>query len=140
VWEAAERVDPLDVAEELLAVLRRYDVQEITCTESDWAWILLQLEGEDLPVVRMPLSPQRSSLAWQSFFDAVIEHRVTHDDDPVVARHVANLSLIASPHGLRPDLSEAANVNAAVAAMVAYERATAERVAVAPVMFGFVKW
>jgi phage terminase large subunit-like protein len=111
------------------SVLARYEVREIACTETDWAWIVLQLEGEDLPVVHTPLSPQRSARAWQLFYDAVIEHRLTHDADPLLARHVGNLSLIASPHGLRPDLttsSEGAFVNAAVAAMIAYERAATQ--------------
>jgi hypothetical protein len=49
-------------------------------------------------------SPQRLALEWATFFDAVMEKRVTHDPDPVLARHAANLALISGPSGLRPDL------------------------------------
>jgi phage terminase large subunit-like protein len=107
VWEETERVNPSDVADEIRAVWARYDVREFLCSEADWSWVLLQLSDEGLPVTKVPRSPQRLSLAWQTFYDAIVERRVTHDPDPVLARHAANLSLISGPSGLRPDLDVA---------------------------------
>jgi phage terminase large subunit-like protein len=119
----AERVDPLDVADEIRAVWARYDVREFLCSEADWSWVLLQLSEEGLPVTKVPRSPQRLSLAWQTFYDAIVERRVTHDPDPVLARHAANLSLISGPSGLRPDLdvAEGSPIAAALGAMLAYD-------------------
>jgi phage terminase large subunit-like protein len=107
VWEETERVDPLDVADEIRTVWARFDVREFLCSEADWSWVLLQLSEEGLPVTKIPRSPQRLALAWQMFYDAIIERRVTHDPDPMLARHAANLSLVSGPSGLRPDLDVA---------------------------------
>jgi phage terminase large subunit-like protein len=123
IWEETERVDPSDVADEVRAVWARYDVREFLCSEADWSWVLLQLAEEGLPVTKVPRSPQRLSLAWQTFYDAIVERRVTHDPDPVLARHAVNLSLISGPSGLRPDLdvAEGSPIAAALGAMLAYD-------------------
>jgi len=123
IWEASERVDPSEVAEELRAVWARYYVTDFLCSESDWSWVLLQLADEGLPVTKVPRSPQRLALQWQAFFDAITEQRLTHDPDPTLARHAANVSLIAGPSGLRPDLdvAEGSPVAAALASMIAYD-------------------
>jgi hypothetical protein len=123
IWESDDRVDPSDVAEELRAVWARYDVRDLLCSESDWTWVLLQLADEGLPITKVPRSPQRLALQWQQFFDAVLERRLTHDPDPTLARHAGNLSLIAGPSGVRPDLdvAEGQPVAAALAAMIAFD-------------------
>jgi len=107
IWEEAERVDPSDVAEELRAVWARYSVREFLCSEADWTWVLLMLAEEGLPVTKVPRSPQRPALQWSQFYDAVLERRLTHDGDRVLARHVSNLALISGPSGPRPDLDVA---------------------------------
>jgi phage terminase large subunit-like protein len=123
IWESSERVDPVDVAEELRAIWGRYSVREFLCSEHDWSWVLLELSEEGLPVTKVPRSPQRLAAQWQQFFDAIVEQRLTHADDSVLARHVANLALISGPSGLRPDLDVAGGqpVAAAVATMIAYD-------------------
>jgi hypothetical protein len=123
VWEESERVDPSDVADELRAVWARYDVRDLVCSQHDWSWVLLALQEEGLPVTMVPRSPQRLALEWQTFFDAIMERRVTHDPDPVLARHAGNLALISGPSGLRPDLDvqEGQPVAAALGAMIAFD-------------------
>jgi phage terminase large subunit-like protein len=123
IWEQGERVDPLDVADELRAVCADFYVRELLCSEADWSWVLLMLAEEGLPITRVPRSPQRLALQWQQFFDAITERRVTHDPDPVLARHVSNLGLISGPSGPRPDLdvAEGQPVAAALAAMLAFD-------------------
>jgi phage terminase large subunit-like protein len=123
VWESSERVDPHDVGDELRSVWSRFSVREFLVSEADWQWVLLQLSEEGLPVTKVPRSPQRLALAWQTFYDAIVERRVTHDPDPVLARHAANLSLISGPSGLRPDLdvAEGSPIAAALGAMLAYD-------------------
>jgi hypothetical protein len=65
-------------------------------------------------------------LQWQQFFDAIIEWRLTHDPDPVLARHIGNLGLISGLSGLRPDLDivEGQPIAAALGAMLAYDGVT----------------
>jgi phage terminase large subunit-like protein len=123
IWEETERVDPVDVAEELRAIWDRYSVREFLCSEHDWSWVLLELSEEGLPVTKVPRSPQRLAAQWQLFFDAIVERRLTHSRDPVLARHAANLALISGPSGLRPDLdiAEGAPIAGALACMVAYD-------------------
>lgn len=132
IWESGERVDPNDVAEELRAVWSRDTVHDLLVSEHDWSWVMLELADEGLPIVKVPRSPQRLALQWQAFFDAVLERRLTHEDDPVLARHVSNLGLIPGPSGPRPDLDvgEGAPIASALAAMIAYDGMT--RVEVKP--------
>jgi hypothetical protein len=91
--------------------------------EHDWSWVLLELSEEGLPVTKVPRSPQRLAAQWQQFFDAIVERRLTHSPDPVLARHASNLALISGPSGLRPDLdvAEGAPIAGALACMVAYD-------------------
>jgi phage terminase large subunit-like protein len=88
--------------------------------------VLLELAEEGLSVTKVPRSPQRLAAQWQAFFDAIVERRLTHSPDPVLARHAGNLALISGPSGLRPDLdvAEGQPVAAALACMVAYDGVT----------------
>jgi hypothetical protein len=72
------------------------------------------------------LRAQRLALQWQTFFDATVERRLTHEPDPALARHVGNLSLIPGPSGLRPDLDVAQGqpIAAALGAMIAFDGIT----------------
>jgi hypothetical protein len=125
-WESSVRIEPVDVADEFRAARARYSVRDLLCSEADWSWVLLQLADEGLPVTKGPRNPQRLALQWQTFFDAALERRLTHAPDPTLARHVANLSLISCPSGLRPDLDVARGqpMGAAIGAMVTFDGVT----------------
>ncbi len=62
-------------------------------------------------------------MQWQQLFDAITERRLTHENDPILARHAGNLGLISGPSGLRPDLDvpEGAPIAGALACMIAYD-------------------
>jgi hypothetical protein len=104
----------------------RYSLGELLCSDADSSSVLLQLADEGLPVTKGPRRPQRLALQWQAFFDATVEPRLTHAPDLVFVRHVANLSLISGPTGLRPDLDVPAGqpIAAALGAMIAYDGVT----------------
>jgi hypothetical protein len=93
-----------------------------------------------MPVTKVPRSPQRLALEWSTFYDAIVEQRVTHDPDPVLARHASNLALISGPSGLRPDLdvSEGQPVAAILGAMVAYDTVVRTEPARAPLQSVFL--
>jgi phage terminase large subunit-like protein len=101
IWESNERMDPRDVADELRAIGSRFSVYDLLVSEHDWSWMLLELAEEGLSVTKVPRSPQRLSLQWQQFFDAIIERRLTHNSGHVLARHIGNMGLISGPSGLR---------------------------------------
>jgi phage terminase large subunit-like protein len=126
IWESEERVDPADVADQLRKTWGQYNVRDLLVSEHDWTWVLLELAEEGLPVVKVPRSPQRLAAQWQAFYDAIVEHRATHDPDPVLSRHMSKLGLISGPSGLRPDLDvqEGAPIAGALACMVAYDAVT----------------
>ncbi len=127
IFELGERVEPREVAAAIRECFGTYDVRELTCQEHDWTWVLLEMESEHLPVVKMPLSPQRLGKSWQVFADAVMEQRLTQSGDAALARHVSNLTLRSDRSGVRPELelsSPGAFVNGAIAAMIAYVRAS----------------
>ena len=48
IFEPGERVDPVEVATAIRVSFSRYDVRELSCSEADWTWVLLQLAEEDL--------------------------------------------------------------------------------------------
>ena len=102
IFEPGERVEPREVEAAIRECFKTYDVRELICQEHDWTWILLEMESEQLPIVKMPLSPQRLGKSWQVFADAVLEHRLTQSGDPALARHVGNLTLRSDRSGVRP--------------------------------------
>jgi len=45
---------------------------------------------------------ERMVKAWKLFYDAVLDGGFTHSGDPVLARHVANMTLKFDGRGARP--------------------------------------
>jgi hypothetical protein len=67
--------------------------------------------------------PSGSRRSGSSSFDAIVERRLTHSPDPVLARDASNLALISGPSRLRPDLevAEGQPIAAALAAMTGFD-------------------
>ena len=72
IFEPGERVEPREVEAAIRECFKTYDVRELICQEDAWTWVLLEMESEQLPVVKMPLSPQRLGKPWQVFSDTVM--------------------------------------------------------------------
>jgi phage terminase large subunit-like protein len=71
--------------------------------------------------------------ACDRFRGAVLEGGITHDDDPVLARHVANaVSKESSSGTVIVKAEHGRKIDAAVAAVIAFERATARAPEVTP--------
>jgi phage terminase large subunit-like protein len=122
------RVPDLDVEETIRQVARdRWHVREITADPYRWVRTLDVLEEEGLPVSEFPQSPQRMVPATQRFFEAVLDRHLTHDDDPRLARHIANCVTKTDARGTRlvtDNRSTARKNHLAVAAVIALERAS----------------
>jgi len=147
-WEKTEddeldwRVDIQDVEETIMQFCRDHPkVREIACDPFRWQRSMDVLENAGLPVVEWPsTSPRRMVPACAKFYDAVVEHRIQHDSDPTLARHLENaVTKIDSlgPRIVKEKRNSPRKIDAAVAAVLAYDRATQARIEeVVPQFFG----
>lgn len=135
VWEQPEgdhewRVPVGEVIDTIVS--SGYTVREIAFDPTfGWTSLMSDLarDGLDERVVEWPTAvPARIGPAWLRFRDGVMDHGLTHDGDPTLARHVSNLVLKIDRFGERPtrDRSQPRSfIDAGIAAIVAFDRATA---------------
>lgn len=146
-WEKDLERDPVDwrvdigeVEQTILDFCQNHRVREIACDPYRWARSMEVLENKGLPVVAFPQSPQRMIRACAIFFDAVAERRLQHDDNPVLTRHIGNTATKltpAGPHIKKENPNSPRKIDAAVAAILAVDRASGGRIdVVVPEFFG----
>jgi phage terminase large subunit-like protein len=117
----------LEVEEAIRAACRRWQVQEIACDPFRWQRTMQVLEGEGLPVLEFPQSPQRMTPATQRFYEAVLNQTLTHSGDPRLARHLGNCVLKMDQRGSRlakDSKNSPRKIDLAVAAVMAFDRAS----------------
>lgn len=129
VWERP-RMAPLgwqvpraEVEATLAQAMETWDVREIVADPTLWVSELQAWSARGWPVVEYPQSPSRMVPATQRFYEAVTGGTMVHDGDPVLERHVA--ASIIRPNGQigKDHKDSPRKVDAAVAAIMAYERA-----------------
>ena len=134
VWERPEGVSDWTVPrEEVADVIERmiggYDVLEVACDPFGWH-ADVQTWAANYPgiVVEFPTnSRERMAAACDLFRSDVLEGELTHDGDPVLARHVGHCVAKITPYGTvvtktHPDSPR--KIDVAVAAVIAYDRAS----------------
>jgi phage terminase large subunit-like protein len=117
-----------DVEQAIRDACRRWQVREIVCDPFRWARTYQILEDEGLPIVEFPQSPTRMTPATQRFYEAVMNHGLTHSGDDRLARHVGNAVLKVDARGQRitkEAKKSARKIDLAVAAVMAFDRASA---------------
>ncbi len=135
-WEAPPddehwRVNTQDVKATVLGVFAASNVSEIACDPYRWQDVIAQLVDElgEERVIEWPTnSLARMIPAWQKFYDAVMDGRLSHDGDPRLARHIENVVLKRDARGTRPTKEHKTSkrhIDLAVCAVIAYDRATA---------------
>jgi len=120
------RVDSGAVDAAMAAAVDRYDVREIACDPHEWRAQLQSWEERGWPVVEWPNVLARTVPAWKEFYAAVMEHRLSHDGDPAMARHVGNAVLKVDQRGARPTKEHGASgrkIDRLVAGMIAHDAA-----------------
>jgi phage terminase large subunit-like protein len=134
------RVDIGEVEQTVLDFCQKHNVKEIACDPFRWQRSMEVLEGYGLPVVAFPQSPQRMIKACAGFFDSVAEKRLIHDGDPLLARHISNTAVKltpAGPHIKKENPNSPRKIDAAVAAILAVDRASGKiEETVVPEFFG----
>jgi len=117
------------------------NVREIACDPFRWQRSMEVLQDMGLPIVEYPsTSPRRMVPACIKFYDAVVENRILQDGDQLLARHLEN-SVVKldsiGPRIVKEKRDSPRKIDAAVAAVIAYDRATIGRMEqIVPEFFG----
>lgn len=120
------QVPILEVEDSIRAACKQWQVREIVCDPFRWARTYQVLESEKLPVVEFPQTAARMTPATTRFYEAVVNHTLTHDGDPRLARHLDNCVLRTDQRGARlskDTKNSPRKIDLAVAAVMAFDRA-----------------
>lgn len=136
------RVDIQDVEQTIMDFCRTHpNVREIACDPFRWQRSMEIIESAGFPIVEWPsTSARRMVPACAKFYDAVVEQRIVHDADPTLARHLENAVTkvdALGPRIVKEKRNSPRKIDGAVAAVIAYDRATVGRIEqVVPQFFG----
>jgi phage terminase large subunit-like protein len=134
------RVDIGEVEDTVIDFCAKHRVREIACDPFRWQRSMEVLENKGLPVVSFPQSPQRMIKACARFYDAVADGKLVHDGDPLLSRHIGNTAVKltpAGPHIKKENPNSPRKIDAAVAAILAHDRASGKiEETVVPEFFG----
>ena len=132
-WEKDTRdpdwtVPRIEVDAAVAEAMRRFDVVELAADPPGWHHELEGWQRESDAVVAFETNqPARMAPACDRFYSAVVEGKLSHDGDPRLARHVANAHTRDTRYGriiTKRHRSAPEKIDLAVAAVIAYERAT----------------
>lgn len=123
------RVDIAEVEQAIIAHCQKYPkVREIACDPFRWQRSMQVLADLGLPIVEYPsTSPARMVGACAKFYDAVMEGRLIHDGNPLLARHLDNAVVKIDNRGpriVKENRNSPRKIDAAVAAVLSFDRAT----------------
>lgn len=125
------RVDSLDVENAIIEACGQYDVKEIACDPFRWQRTMQVLQDVGLPIVEWPsTSAARMIPACAKFYDAVTGEKLTHDGNPLLTRHISNAVVKIDrlgPRIVKEHRGSPRKIDAAVASIIALDRATVSR-------------
>mgnify|MGYP003871893313 CR=1 FL=1 len=133
LWEKPDNAEqgwfvPVAEVEETIVSTARsntINLREIVFDPARWNRTFMVLDEEGLPVLAYPNSAERMVPATQKFYEAVVNQSFTHDGNEGLARHIANCVTKQSSRGsMVAKASAKRKVDAAVAAIFGYDRAT----------------
>jgi phage terminase large subunit-like protein len=129
VWERPHNAPmswqvPRDEVEAaVIDATKTWDVREMASDPSLWLSELQSWASQGVPVVEYPQSPSRMVPATQRLYEAVVTGELRHDGANTLARHIGNA--VVRPNGQigKEHKDSGRKVDAAVAAIMAYDRA-----------------
>jgi phage terminase large subunit-like protein len=127
------RVDILEVENTIRDFVRDNPrVKEIVCDPYRWQRSMEVLADEGYPIVEYPSTNARRMVpACAKFFDAVVDKRLKHDGNPLLARHLSNAVVKVDnlgPRIVKENRNSSRRIDAAVAAVIAVDRALSSRI------------
>jgi len=134
LWEhpgggQAWKVDHDEVEAAVHRAFTRFDVAEMSADPPYWSQQLarwVELYGEDRVLAFNTFVRKRMAAACSSFYQAATSDGLTHDGHPGLARHVDNAVLKETAQGayiVKEDKASPRKIDAAIAAVIAYNRA-----------------
>ena len=126
------RVDIADVEQTIIKFCAEHpNVKEIACDPFRWQRSMQVLEEAGLPIVEWPSTNARRMVpACAKFYDGVVEGTLMHDGNPILARHLDNAVVKTDnlgPRIVKDKRNSPRKIDAAVAAVIAVDRATTAR-------------
>ena len=127
------RVDILQVENKIRDFVSLHPrVKEIVCDPYRWQRSMQLLAEEGYPIVEYPSTNARRMVpACAKFFDAVVDKKLKHDGNPLLARHLSNAVVKTDNLGVRivkENRASSRRIDAAVAAVIAVDRALQVRI------------
>jgi phage terminase large subunit-like protein len=126
------RVNTPEVEDVIIQFCSTHNVKEIACDPYRWQRSMDAMAEMGLPVIEFPsTSPSRMVSACAKFYTAVTEQTMIHDGDALVERHLTNAVVKTDrigPRIVKDNRSSPRKIDAAVAAVIAFDRATVGRV------------
>ena len=125
------RVDTLEVEQKIIEFCQVHpNTKEIAFDPFRWQRTMQALMDMGLPVVEFPSTSARRMVgACAKVYDSVTEATLTHDGDPLLARHIDNCKLKIDnlgPRIVKESRASSRRIDAAVAFVIAYDRATSK--------------
>lgn len=123
------QVDIDEVDATVLAAFSRFEVVEMSADPPYWAQQIqrwAELFGEDRVLAFNTFVRKRMAAAVSSFYQAATQDGLTHDGHEGLSRHVDNATLKETAQGayiVKEDKSSPRKIDAAIAAVIAYNRA-----------------
>ena len=125
------RVDISQVENSIIEACKKYNVREIACDPFRWQRTMEALQDMGLPIVEWPsTSAARMIPACAKFYDAVVSEKLTHDGSGLLARHISNAVVKTDrlgPRIVKEHRSSQRRIDAAVASIIGFDRATVSR-------------
>lgn len=126
--EPERPVDTTDVMAYLRGVAKRYDVQAISYDPRYFDVPAAYLSDEGLPMIEVPQSVERMTVAVGQAYEAIGHGTLTHDGDEVVAQQVAGAVPRYNDRGFTLSKPKSrVRIDAAVALALALDRALQDR-------------
>jgi phage terminase large subunit-like protein len=122
------RVEIQEVENMIADFCARYKVREVACDPFRWQRSMEVLADKGIPIVEYPsTSARRMVTSCAKFYDAVLDKKMAHDGNPLLARHLSNAVVKSDNLGVRivkENRNSSRRIDAAVAAIIAFDRAT----------------
>ena len=138
------RVDIAEVENTILEFCGQYKVKEVACDPFRWQRSMQVLQEAGIPIVEWPsTSAMRMVPACSKFYDAVAEQKLTHDNNPLLARHLSNAVVKIDrlgPRIVKEHRGSPRKIDAAVASIIAFDRATVVRQEPEQIVPGFISF
>jgi phage terminase large subunit-like protein len=126
------RVNTQEVEDKIIQFYSTHNVKEIACDPYRWQRSMDAMLEMGLPVIEFPsTSPSRMVSACGKFYTSVTEQTLIHDGDPLLERHLSNAVVKIDrigPRIVKDNRGSPRKIDAAVAAVIAFDRATVGRV------------